>query len=275
MTRAIEINKTAYPVIDIGEKDYHHARGTFLTAHGLMDFMRSPLYYRMVRDGDISRGDSAAVGLGRLFHMMVLEPERYAEECVHDSAPINPKTGSPYGRDTKAYESAYQEIAAQGKIMVHPEDDAMIYEMDAGLRRCDIAWDMVKQSRHQTEVTLRATIQGVECQCRVDGITRDARMFDLKTCGTLDEFHWDARKYHYAIQDSFYRIVAMQAMKIEMPWIMVACEKEAPNGCRCFQFSNTRKVQADALVMDAIARFRQCQKENVWPEYNGTVDIID
>ena len=91
---------------DILADEYHQAArdGKFLSSHLLGDFRKSPLLYKKKMNGEIEPTESAALAVGRAVHTLVLEGRgKFDEEFMVSDGPVNPKTGEPFGKLTKAY----------------------------------------------------------------------------------------------------------------------------------------------------------------------------
>lgn len=82
---------------------YHARRGEFLTSHRLAEFRRCPLLFRRKEQGLIPERDSNAFLVGRAAHVLILEGRQRYEAEFAVGGPINPKTGQPYGSNTKAF----------------------------------------------------------------------------------------------------------------------------------------------------------------------------
>ena len=93
-------------LISIPAEEYHAASrsGQYMSSHLLADFRESPELYRRKTNGEITEGESPALALGRAAHCLILEGHAaFDEQYVVAEGPVNPKTGEPYGKSTKAY----------------------------------------------------------------------------------------------------------------------------------------------------------------------------
>ncbi len=90
---------------------------------------------------------------GSLFHMAVLEPERFRATVVF-GGPINPRTGSEYGRGTKAWEEAAREAEEAGKVLVAESEREKFHRMVESLRANRIALRTVMQPEAAREATI-------------------------------------------------------------------------------------------------------------------------
>ena len=93
-------------IVDIPADEYHEAarRGEFLSSHLLGDFRKSPRLYHKKMNGEIDPSESTALAVGRAVHVLVLEGRaKFDAEFMVSDGPVNPKTGEPFGKLTKAY----------------------------------------------------------------------------------------------------------------------------------------------------------------------------
>ncbi|NLF17831.1 MAG: hypothetical protein GX595_11330, partial [Lentisphaerae bacterium] len=97
------MNRPAFLIAERAEV-YHARAGDFLSSHLLADFRRCPELFHRKQLGLIPDEDSPAYALGRAAHTLILEgPEAFAAEYAV-GGPVNPRTGLPFGRATKAFQ---------------------------------------------------------------------------------------------------------------------------------------------------------------------------
>ena len=82
---------------------YHAKRSEYLSSHQLADFRKCPLLYHRKKTGSIAEEDRPAYMIGRAAHTLILEGLDRFEEDFAVGGPVNPKTGQPFGSDTKAW----------------------------------------------------------------------------------------------------------------------------------------------------------------------------
>lgn len=146
--------------------------------------------------------DGGPLAFGSLFHMALLEPEKYAERT--QLAPV-------ISRTTNAGKAAWAEFQAEcaenNKIPVSAADAALIENMTANVMRMDLWQEYAENSAFKTEVTLIGELGGMECKVRADllDVENFADIIDIKTTQDVREFHESAVKYGYYLQDAMYR----------------------------------------------------------------------
>lgn len=277
------MEKPSY-ILDIPADEYHAATkaNEFISSHRLAVFRRDPLEFKWVIDGKIVHGDTASFTLGRATHTAILEgPEKFGEEYVVCDGPINPKTGKPYYKDSKAY---MEWAAEQKKPIISHDDTELIAKMRMAVRGHDVAKKLLAEGF--AEGTVRTEWNGIRVQARMDWFNPSSGdLVDLKTCNDLDRFHFDIRDFGYIFQLAFYaeclrRVGFAAAVR---PWI-VAVEKKDPFRVGVWQISpstlddfnhghfrgENQRDDNDAMLAELV----KCRLDDVWPtrfEGYGTI----
>ena len=115
--------------LTIPAEEYHAASrcGRYMSSHNLAAFRESPELYRRKSSGEIAESEGPALALGRAAHCLILEGRAaFDEQYLVADGPVNPKTGEPYGKATKAYA---EWIAAQTREIVSPRDFGFIAKL--------------------------------------------------------------------------------------------------------------------------------------------------
>lgn len=236
----------------------------------LRHMARSPRHFKHALDHpDKSETDSKRFGTAA--HCLVLEPARFAGDVVR--APINEKTGRPYGSDTKAW--AEYAALRPGKIVMTDEEiadlkglsDAVFADEDAaallgiksGLSEVCIVWD--------------CPITGLRCKGRVDRwIPRENKRVvrvDVKSteCADWSEFSHSVVKYGYHTQEAFYAI-GCRALGFDGDGgLIVAAESAAPYGINVATIDDDTVAIGDKLVREWLGRVKHCLSTGLWPGY--------
>ena len=238
---------------DVPADEYHQAArdGKFLSSHLLGDFRKSPRLYHKKMSGEIDPSETTALAVGRAVHVLVLEGRaKFDAEFMVSDGPVNPKTGEPFGKLTKAY----KEWAASLSEL-----------LDAGI----------------SEQTVRTHYCDEPCQIRMDWFRSDwdgvPVIGDLKTCETLDYFEGDARRFGYPQQMAFYREVLRAASDGEVvaDCYLIAVEKREPMRCGVWKLTEGLLEGCAVENARAIAELRKCRREGNWPTRTEELRIFD
>jgi len=129
----------------------------------LADFRRCPLLYRKKKLGVIEDQDRPAYLVGRALHTLALEGrEAFAEQYAVEG-PVNPKTGQPYGSNTKAFA---RWAAEQGRPVLTLEQFDLIEQMAESVEQHELAEELLSDGI--PEAVVRADYCGLPCQARMD-----------------------------------------------------------------------------------------------------------
>ena len=139
--------------------------------------------------GSGKKASESAFRAGSLFHWAILEPEKYEEVYF-----------SKYKTRTSAGFKAEREKAGK-EIFSEAERDfnsKLVSEFTVNKKA------MAKLSNCSSEVPLIGNLFGFPFRGKADLISSDGKMYDLKTCGELQDFPRNAYNYAYDIQVYIY-----------------------------------------------------------------------
>ena len=210
----------------------------------------------------------------------------FDEQYLVADGPVNPKTGEPYGKATKAYA---EWIAAQTREIVSPRDFGFIVKLQKSVWLHDAASALLDDG--VSEATVRAEYRGVPCQIRMDWFSREYGLVDLKTCDSLKWFEAECRRkrseadsliaaiaaalgakrrrvcrrFGYLYQMAFYRAVLREATGETVPVHLIAVEKNEPFSTGVWEIAGEVLDQAEEVNKAALARYRKCLYTGHWP----------
>lgn len=144
---------------------YHGRSAEHVTSHSLADFRRCPLLYHRKQQGLIPERDSTAFLVGRAAHVLVLEGRARYEAEFAVGGPVNPKTGQPFGSNTKAFAEWAERI---GKPALSDDQAALVEQMAASVKAHVFARELLAQG--VAEGVVRCEVIGLACQARLDWI---------------------------------------------------------------------------------------------------------
>ena len=123
-------NKPRTQIIPCTVREYEQARLQYMGSHMLCTFDFSPRLAQWKMKGLIPSRSTSYYELGKALHCFVLEgATEFHNRYEVAEGPINPKTQAPYGRDTKAFSSWYEEITSTGKEIVSGAELNQIEQM--------------------------------------------------------------------------------------------------------------------------------------------------
>ena len=136
--------------------------------------------------------DNPAFALGRLFHQLILEPEKAAK-----TEGVNAST-----RTTKVYKDACAEKGVEFMLLTKEMEDVHRWSQKM-LGNYDF-FEAIRDDANVYEEPIVGTIMGRQFKAKADILCPD-RIIDLKTTSNIDDFKWSARKYGYDSQCYIYQ----------------------------------------------------------------------
>lgn len=260
-------------------EEYHRDSrdGKFLSSHLLSDFRKTPLLYKKKMSGEVDVPESSSFMIGRALHSFTLEGRpAFDSEFLVSDGPINPKTGEPFGKLTKAYR---EWSASIGKTVISWSDFSMISKLSQSVWTHPIARDLVKHGT--AELTVRSLYCNEPCQIRMDKFLVDYEgspvICDLKTCENIDWFESDSKKFSYPHQMAFYREVLRTASegKIVADCYLIGVEKREPYRCGVWKLTDELLQSAKTENERAITELQACRLSGEWPTRLEDLRILD
>lgn len=139
--------------------------------------------------GSGKKVSEAAFRAGSLFHWAILEPEKYEE--VYFSS-LRTRTAKGFKAER---EEAGQEIFSMSERIFN---NKLVAEFTVNKKA------MSRLANSVSEVPLLGMIEGFPFRGKADIVKDDGRIYDLKTCGNLEDFPKNAFSYGYDIQAYVY-----------------------------------------------------------------------
>ena len=136
--------------------------------------------------------DNPDFAKGRLFHQLILEPEKAA-------ATIGVNASS---RTTKIYKDACVQHGSEF-LLLTKEMEEIAFLGKKMLGNYDF-YEAIRDEANKYEEPIVGTIMGRKFKAKADILCTD-RIIDLKTTGNIDDFKWSARKYGYDSQCYIYQ----------------------------------------------------------------------
>ncbi|HOA75235.1 MAG TPA: PD-(D/E)XK nuclease-like domain-containing protein [Phycisphaerae bacterium] len=253
--------------------DVYHAKAKdFLSAHALNEFRRCPLLYRKKELGLVPERDTTAYLMGRAAHTLILEGRQRYEREFAVGGPINPRTGQPFGSQTKAFAEWAER---QGRPVLSDTQAATIEQMAAAVQEHIYARELLAEG--VAEGVVRCEYGGHRCQARIDWINpvESRGIVDLKTADEIDSFELSMRAFGYLHQVAFYRALVSQASGHVLPVHIVAVEKREPYRCGVWQVTPEVLDQAQRENEEAMTDLRRCRETGDWFTRYESMRLVD
>ena len=176
-------------VIDKLRDDHEYYKGlgkSYLSNSDIGSLLTNPKSFRKERE------DNKNFAEGRLFHQLLLEPEKVNKVVSVDVS----------SRNTKEYKSYCSENGLEFALLTKEVDE--IHRL-VGVIRANIAfYDDIYSEGNVYEEPAIGTIKGMDWKGKADIIRPDC-IIDLKTTSDINKFKWSAKAYHYDSQCYIYQ----------------------------------------------------------------------
>ena len=239
-------DKFPFVSLDMGNNDYHRGewQKEFISSTQFKRYLISPKYFQFIRENpDLDTVSLEASMQGSVYHSMLASlvnkgsiEEDFMNEFFIFEAPVNPKTGNQYGKDTKAYMEAYQQALldnAGKEVTSQAEVETAKKMINCLLNACGRTSEAVKQLIEwgQAEVSFFTMYNDWGFKVRTDLQTQN-KIVDWKTI-SADDLHMSTimrqiDKLHYGISAAFYQFFIHEITGQWKEFYWVFQQKQAP-----------------------------------------------
>ena len=153
-----------------------------LSSSSLKNILKSPKIYKEILEED--QAESQALRSGKLFHWIILEPEKIKDLHIVEVA----------SKNTKKFKEACLE---HDNVFTRKEFDDMEKLTNVMLKN-NKALDILKDCK--VEVPEIKMIRGVAFRGKADIITNSGGIIDLKTTTQISKFKYSAKNFSYDLQ---------------------------------------------------------------------------
>lgn len=246
---------------------YFGRAGEYVTSHLLIDYMNAPPLYSRKVYGNLVGPDTHSKKVGRALHTQVLEGEQAfrAQYATDNDAPVNPKTGKPYGHTSQRFT---QWAESQDREILTASDMKLLVAMSSSISAHRAASTLLAHPGVD-EGVLRATLWDMKCQARIDWFSYQHGIVDLKTCKNLDLFERDFWRYKYHVSMAFYRLLAG-----DMPVHMIAVEKQQPFRVGVWEIDRQVLRNTEPMIDKAMNELKESIATGAWPTGYESVRTI-
>lgn len=229
----------------------------------LLHLAKSPLHYRHALEH--GGKESAALTAGRLVHMAVLEPDRYAAEvAIWDGAVRRGKAWDQWQLDNA------------GKVHATESEHELCMGISESVRSHPAASRYLSSKDAVTESTIRWRHPiGIDCKGRTDWMDLGSNtIMDLKTSRDASEFEFgrSAAKYAYAARAAFYAD-GFKTCYGELPsFVLVAVEKDPPYAVAVYRVPEFVIDSGRRAYEKLLGRLKNCRDNDRWPGIAGDME---
>lgn len=229
----------------------------------LSHMRKSPAHYQHALAHQ--RKDTSALNTGSALHTLVFEPETYAERFTTYTASKSKGEGA-----RKAWEAFQDEAKGRGLTILDADEAERAQGCAAAVRAKASAYIAPSKGRAEIPITWRDAETGLVCKSRLDWLTINRVLVELKSTRSTDEHNFanQAWKLGYFHAQMFYSmgVAAATGCTIEeIPFLFVAVESEPPYDVALFEPCEESRYAALEDVRKLMARLAECQRTQRWP----------
>lgn len=250
----------------------YHANETHRSCSRVKTFLDGPtLYHKRYVAKTLPPFSSAAMDHGTLLHRWLEEGDTFLELLV--APPESTLTAT--GLVGKEAEKWAKNEAPAGSVVVGPKERAQILAEVEAIKSHPAARSLIERIAENEVSVYWQTDDGYRLKCRLDGLTSDGIVIDLKT--TRDESirsdWWGSMlKFRYHLQDAWYRR-GMEAMGLEpKPLHFIVISTSISHDCEVVTLPPLVVAEGRRLMDKALADLRLREDLDWWlPDSHGEV----
>lgn len=250
--------------------EYHSQPGVSNSA--LKIFAQSPAHYQASLLEP--REETESMKRGTLFHLAILEPEKFIEGKSHWTRPEGLKFTTKEG-------IAWRDSHAGLPLLTAEESRNLIGARQAVYANYMAAALLAGKGSNECSIFAEHPKTGLRLRMRADRLTEDAEgrpwIVDLKSCDDVRRFNYTAREFAYDRQGVFYPDVAGLAGVKDALFVFIAVEIDPTfgvHGVRLVMLDDeTQRVARDEYEA-LLDQWAECEASGVWPGYDTAIELM-
>lgn len=240
-------------------------------------FRESPSRYhgRFVAKTIPAPEPTEALVFGSLFHVAVLEPEKYTRDYF--VPPALAPDNQPWDRRKKDHKEWWKEIEADKRTPITAEDNKLVLAMRAAIGRCPHAANLVfDESMSETAIWWIDSETGIARKSKRDTLHRNGTIIvDIKSCrdASPQAFARDCVNFGYHRQVATYT-EGHEVVTGEPPraMVFVCIEKNEPHDVAAYELDEEAVALGNRQNREALNRLAKCIETGDWTaEYQRRV----
>jgi exodeoxyribonuclease VIII len=251
----------------------YHRDTTRISKSGLDLINRAPAHYyeRYLNPKAIPQKETPALIIGSAVHCAVLEPKEFGKRYA---------VGPRVDKRTKAGKEEWEQFlqTSAGYIQLDSETATLCERIMEAVRAFPASKYFLKEGTAEQTITWTDEAIGVDCKARLDWLTPDNIIVDLKTTDDASPrgFAQSVRKYRYDVQAAFYSDGLEQATgRTCEGFFFIAVEKSAPFLCAVYYISADDIQEAREKYQKNLLTYRMCKESGIWNGYSEIVTKLE
>lgn len=202
---------------------------------------------------------------GHAFHIMLLEPNHFDERVI---------LWSGKSRNTKDGKEEYAQALErfeEGKCLLTEKELETARDMCSGVMALSTARDFINaKGMAESSFFWRDPVHDVDCKARMDFITEDGFIVDVKTAANADHesFKRDAFNFKYYMQAAYYMRAYQEVMdEPAKGFCFVVVEKDPPYDTAIYYATEEELMLGNYHLDKALEKYAKCLKAGSWHGY--------
>lgn len=206
--------------------------------------------------------------------------------ATHDACLLPQDFGQRYccrpeglDRRTKQGKIDWEQFLADnvGRQPLTIEDYDLCMSMRASVAAHEQAERLIAKSFREVVLIWNDPGSGLLCKARIDGMTEDVTVLDLKTTtdASPEGFARSVARYGYDTQVAFYEQGLRVLGKPPRDFVLIPVEKDAPFAVACYRLGEVTKASAELKIRRWIKQYLTCKRSACWPSYTDIDEIMD
>jgi len=245
--------------------DQYHADPAY-SFSAIKQAMRSPAHLKAWLTTPPEQ--TPAMRIGTLTHLAVLQPDLFGSTTA--VAPI-------VDRRTKEGKSIWEQFQAQntGKEIITNDEREQLTAMRDSVRIHPAASALLGEGTAEVSVFNQCVETGLPLKARMDWVRENA-IVDLKTTEDASPagFAKSVSNYRYDLQAAHYRRMLKLQGRGDLPFYLIAVEKEAPFAVAVYRLDEGDLTLADMQMQQQLRAIASCCEFNSWPAYSREVETL-
>ncbi len=236
-------------------------------------FRNCPREYERYLKGETADVESKARLLGQAAHVLLLRGrDKFDEQYLVGNGPLNPKTGEPFGKQTKAYQAWAESVS--DKCILSTHDLQILLDMEASFKRHPFVQRELQTCGLDPLSEVSVQVEGRTCRTHFDFITKDNCLIELKTTANQSRFNkYDLRdaELGYVHELAFKRMVYRALTNFDPTLCYIVAVDKEKDRTAVYYFPHVELDKAEAEVRAALRELTLCEITGTFPTRYETI----
>jgi len=233
-------------------------------------FRRCPQLFHRHQSGLLPHAEPKAYLIENATRYLILKGREAfdAKYVIGGDRPINPKTGKPFGTETKAY--AEWRATVEQEILTE-EEGLDIINMAASVHAHDAAADLL--SGGEAFKHIEGEVHGLPATALIHWISSSGEIVEIDVINDIDRFEQQAIDGDYAHRLEFQERL-LRGCENSAGFYLIAVERKEPYRCGVWEIGLHSVADAYGDNRDACECIKDSLNSNNWPTFYESVRII-